>query len=464
MTKNICPQCNHPIDDFLDSCPFCGCPKSAFEAVEKGKQELAKRKEAAKSFWDVAKETLSKVDFQTRVSFESMPENQHLHSVEYWLDEKNKLEALREENMKRTEQGKDTHDQSKDYEKSSGVAISKNPISADLLVGFPSRKDKRLAEKKANLARQEREHQLAIERKEARREAEKKRRRGFKQKSEEDKKKEKAEEANIEKERKILADLAAKFTDKMTRVHSESLGDGYVSRILRNNGCTYLLIDFGGHENTFGYPECFEKGYLSLGKTTEVIPTDPFEKYHYQENQKEKAYFEETLSEALRRSEATYKAPPEHKYPVQLYDESLSADDFFDEIETNTVQSSWRDIANEVFFGKTVVAGKSQYFGKAEIPGYVLSWADPAASSYYQWNILVHQKDSPISVVRKFTLGFRLYRDFVDLFKSSYLHTREEFRRVLNHSRIMTMPPYRVAISKAFREASAFLRICRFQG
>jgi hypothetical protein len=47
---------------------------------------------------------------------------------------------------------------------------------------------------------------------------------------------------------------------------------------------------------------------------------------------------------------------------------------------------------------------------------------------------------------------------------SSYLHTREEFRRVLNHSRIMTMPPYRVAISKAFREASAFLRICRFQG
>jgi 1-acyl-sn-glycerol-3-phosphate acyltransferase len=48
--------------------------------------------------------------------------------------------------------------------------------------------------------------------------------------------------------------------------------------------------------------------------------------------------------------------------------------------------------------------------------------------------------------------------------KSSYLHTREEFRRVLNHSRIMTMPPYRVAISKAFREASAFLRICRFQG
>ena len=26
------------------------------------------------------------------------------------------------------------------------------------------------------------------------------------------------------------------------------------------------------------------------------------------------------------------------------------------------------------------------------------------------------------------------------------------------------MPPYRVAISKAFREASAFLRICRFQG
>jgi hypothetical protein len=81
--------------------------------------------------------------------------------------------------------------------------------------------------------------------------------------------------------------------------------------------------------------------------------------------------------------------------------------------------------------------------------------------------LISSEKNNPIIVLTRDLLYeyWKKYNYLQHYFiLSSYLHTREEFRRVLNHSRIMTMPPYRVAISKAFREASAFLRICRFQG
>jgi hypothetical protein len=412
MTFTKCPQCDSKIDPFLDACPFCGCPKTAFEAVKKGKEDLAKRKRAAFSFWEKAKETLEPKDFQARVSFESMPQSQHLHTVEYWKNEESKLERNHEANIPLSEVSQVNQansflpNQAESVRKADGIKNEAALIQARL-----------------NRA-QELEEIKSIERK-AKEIEEKRQERERSERIESERKKREQSLSDSANDKVVIEDLSKSLIQSGAEVNNGAYGTGKVIAIERNNGLTYLKVSFGDKKVIYGYPSCFEKGYLAFGKAEKAASSTPFEKYKTEENEQEKQHFEMVLNEALQRSESSYKAPSSHMYPVQLYDEEMNANDFFDGIETNTMQSHWRDVANEVFFSKITLDGVPYYFGKSEIPGWVIDWRNPLASYYYQWSVFVHDGSSKLSVVRNFSLGFRLYRNFVDLFNKKYIEESE---------------------------------------
>lgn len=214
-----------------------------------------------------------------------------------------------------------------------------------------------------------------------------------------------------------LSDIENNLSNlKVYNYYYDTWGEGVITNFeWQGNINAYINVFFEKLNETkrFPMPDALDKGQISFSNNWREKPDDE-KTYKDFEYKKEKDYHSVVLKRCEEYINAEYKAATVY-YNYNPRDEFYDPQTVADDIENATKKDFWRSVSNDPYFGsiKTTKDG-TIYIGKQQIDELVMDYRDPIFKIYYQYNVLIGNKDLGICLVRDHIIHYHMYKDFID--------------------------------------------------
>ena len=219
-----------------------------------------------------------------------------------------------------------------------------------------------------------------------------------------------------------------------TVLYHNSYGKGVFINLEQNRTKICVKFDSEIYFHWFTYPDSMEQ-YLFFQEMQISEKGNKDDEYLYEEKHFNdvKTIATKRLTRAVSRREdiesnRRYLSPEERMgLPVTITTSDMEE------------ERSWRSAVLQPFFARLDYQHQKLYFGKIEIPGEVIDWADPRCSVYYNYQIYIGNKEYDLALVRDFEIRDGSFLGYKDVYVAGKMTGATSDGEIITDERLLAI-------------------------